>query len=123
MGARGDVPVGESGFSLFEVVIALVVLLVVLVPVSSLVATALTTGGNSRLEEVATDIASSDLDAQVESGASSLLGEMGFSALGTVTKGSVTYSAELDVSPGTSACAAPQPGVPNELSLQVWVTW
>ena len=122
MGAHRDVSAGEAGFSLLEVVIALAVLLLVLGPVSSLVSTALTTSGNSRQEEVATDIASSELDTTVDTPVVSLLSKTGFTSLGTVNEGPVTYTAELDVQAGT-ACDAPQAGEPNELTLQVWVTW
>ena len=122
MGAHRCVSAGEAGFSLLEVVIALAVLLLVLGPVSSLVSTALTTSGNSRQEEVATDIASSELDTTVDTPVVSLLSKTGFTSLGTVNEGPVTYTAELDVQAGT-ACDAPQAGEPNELALQVWVTW
>ncbi len=114
---------------MIEVLLALVLLLAALVASTSLVTTALKVGGNSRLKQVATDIASGELDSAVQSGATQLLTEMGFSGLGSVaavssvSEGGVNYSVEREVQPGTSACAAPQSGVPNELKVTVWVSW
>ena len=124
----------ESGFGLIETILALVLLLGALVATSSLVASGLKVGGNSRLNEVATDIASSVLDCSVQQGGATLLNEMGFGnpstacasggpSRGTVTKGGVTYTIEQEVAPGTSTCAAPQPGEPNELTVTEFVTW
>lgn len=126
---RGDQLLGrgraesESGFSLVEVVIAVVVLLTALTAVSNLLSTAITTSASSRLEQVATDLASSQLDSDVASGATTLLGESGYSADATKRIGSVAYAIEQEVSPGAGACAAPQAGSPTELAIQVWVTW
>lgn len=113
----------ENGFSLVEALLALFVLLIVLAATANLVSSALTTGASSRLRQVATDIASSQLDADVDTAAATLLGESGFTSAGTVSRGGVTYTAELEVSPGAGACAGPQAGVPNELVLSVFVTW
>ena len=77
--ARSVLPAsrGESGFGLIETVLALVLLLGALVATSSLMATGLKVGGNSRLKEVATDITSSVLDCSVQQGGTALLSEMG----------------------------------------------
>jgi len=119
----------ETGFSLIEVLIALVVLLAGLVATSSLVATAIKVGGNSRLKQVATDIASGQLDSDLESGASALLSEQGYSGIGgvpaitSVNRGGASYSIEREVQPGTSGCGVPSGGDPPELELTVYVTW
>ncbi|HUY63076.1 MAG TPA: Ig-like domain repeat protein [Acidimicrobiales bacterium] len=116
-------PHGEAGFSLIEVMVALAIFLSALVATSSLLATGLKVGSSSRLEQVATDIATSQLDADVLSGATALLGEPGYSSVGTIQRGGVTYSVERGVFPGQGACAAPALGVPNELTVAEWVTW
>ena len=112
---------GQAGFSLIEVVLALVLLLAALTATSSLVASALRVGGNSRLKQVATDIASSQLDSDVQSGAAALLNQETYS--GSISRGGVKYTIERNVTPGNGACVAPQPGQPIELKLTVWVTW
>jgi hypothetical protein len=86
-------------------------------------------GGNSRLKQVATDIASGQLDSDLESGASALLSEQGYSGIGgvpaitSVNRGGATYSIEREVQPGTSGCGVPSGGDPPELELTVYVTW
>ena len=119
----------ESGFGLIETVLALVLLLVALVATASLVATGLKVGGNSRLKEVATDIASSALDCSVQQGGATLLTELNYGSPsaacggGSIAKGGVTYTVEQDVTPGAGSCAAPQQGLPNELTVTDYVTW
>jgi prepilin-type N-terminal cleavage/methylation domain-containing protein len=124
----------DRGFSLIEVVLAMAILLGMLVATSNLVATALGVGGNSKLKEVATDIASGALDCDVQQGGATLLGELnwnpvpttclpGSSTAGSITQGPVTYTVEQDVTSGAGACAAPALGVPVDLKVSVWVTW
>lgn len=137
MSARVDR--SEAGFSLIEVTLAFVLLLVAVLATSSLVVTALKVGTNSKLKEVATDIASSVLDCAVQQGGGTLLSELNYGppssacdgatvtsgtvSYGTVTENGATYSVEQDVSPGAGSCAAPQPGVGNELQVREFVTW
>lgn len=118
---------------------AFVLLLVAVLATSSLVVTALKVGTNSKLKEVATDIASSVLDCAVQQGGGTLLSQLNYGApasacdgttvtagsvtYGTVTESGTTYSVEQDVSPGAGSCAAPQPGVGNELQVREFVTW
>ncbi|MGA2036081.1 MAG: Ig-like domain repeat protein [Acidimicrobiales bacterium] len=126
---------GESGFGLLETIVALVLLLVGLVATSSLMATGLKVSGNSRVKEVATDLATSVLDCSVQQGGAALLTEMNFglpspacvggstNGVLTVPNGGVTFTVEQEVSAGASSCAAPQNGVPNELKVTEFVTW
>jgi hypothetical protein len=117
---------GESGFSILEVVISLVVLMTVLVAVSSLLVTSFKVGANSRYRQVATGIATSKLDYQVQVGASTLVGEVGDTALSSVASAGQTYVVEMEISPYTSSnassCANPNGGLAM-LKITVWVTW
>ena len=60
--------VGEAGFSLLEVIIALAILMTLLISVSSLLVTSFKVGANSRYRQAATEIATSNLDYQVQVG-------------------------------------------------------
>jgi Tfp pilus assembly protein PilV len=116
---------GEAGFSILEVAIALVILLTVLVSVSSLLVTAFKVGANSRYRQVATEVATSTLDSEVQTGSTALVAHVGDSALSTVTSSGQQYIQELEVSPytpGSSACASPGTGSAM-LKITVWVTW
>ena len=133
----------EGGFSLIEVVLALVVLAAMLASTTSLVVNAMHVSQASRLRQIATDIAADELDCAIASlnvvDASSfptpcgeqatLLSEQGFSgqldvpAIPTVTKASTTFSIEQEVQPGNGACVAPSGGAPPELEVTDWVTW
>ena len=104
--------------------IAFVVLLASLVATSSLVATGLKVGTDSRLKQVATDIASSQLDSEVHAGAAALLAQETYTT--SVSRGGVRYTLESNVTPyasGSGACQAPAAGQPVELLVSVWVTW
>ncbi len=117
---------GEGGFSILEVAIALAILLTVLVSVSSLMVTAFKVGANSRFRQAATEIATSTLDAQVQTGASTLLGDVGDTALPSVTSAGQTYLAELEVTPfqpNSAGCQSPQGNGMAMLRVTVWVTW
>ncbi len=117
---------GDAGFSILEVVVALVILLTVLVSVSSLLVTAFKVGANSRFRQAATEIATSTLDSQVQTGATTLLGEVGDTALPSVTSSGQTYLAELEVNPytpGSSGCVSPTGSSAEMLKVTVWVTW
>jgi Tfp pilus assembly protein PilV len=123
----GATPVlGESGFSILEVVISLVILMTVLVAVSSLLVTSFKVGANSRYRQVATEIATSNLDYQVQVGATTLVGDVGDTALSSVASAGQTYVVEMEISPYTSsnasACANPNGGLAM-LKITVWVTW
>jgi hypothetical protein len=133
----------EAGFSLIEVVLALVVLAAMLASTTSLVVNAMHVSQASRLRQIATDIAADELDCAIASlnvvDASSfptpcgeqatLLSEQGFSgqldvpAIPTVTKANATFSIEQEVQPGNGACVAPSGGAPPELEVTDWVTW
>ena len=116
----------EMGFSILEVAISLTILLTVLVSVSSLMVTAFKVGANSRSRQVATAIATSTLDAQVQTGAATLLGEVGDKALPSVTSAGQNYLAELEVTPyqpGSAGCQSPQGNGEAMLKITVWVTW
>lgn len=117
---------GEAGVSILEVVIALAILLTVLVSVSSLVTSAFSVGGNERDEQAATEIATSVLDTQVETGATALLGEIGDTAMPSVASGGQTYLLEQEVAPyqpGNSACVSPTTNAEAMLKVTVWATW
>lgn len=116
----------EGGFSLVEVVVALVVLLLVLVPVSSLLATVFKVGANARNEQAATAIATATLDTQTQSGPTALLGDLGDDPLATVVSGGQTYTLEREVAPyqpGDAACVSPGSDTEAMLKVIVWVTW
>lgn len=140
---RGNVN-DESGFSLIEVVVALVVLAMVMAASTGLISTAMQVGQSSRLRQLATDIASSSLDCAVASinlpsGSSafptscgeeqSLLSAQGYSgllsvdALNPVVRGGTTFTVEQEVTAGNGACALPAGGAPPELQVTDWVTW
>jgi len=124
---------GDAGFSLIEVVIALVVLLSATVATASLVSTSVKVNSNSRYKQVATDIASSVLDCAVQQGGAQLLtdlqttGQWGTPPApcggASVREGGVTYSLEQEIGAGAGGCSAPQAGVPNELVVTEFVTW
>jgi hypothetical protein len=133
----------EAGFSLIEVVLALVVLAAMLASTTSLVVNAMHVSQASRLRQIATDIAADELDCAIASlnvvDASSfptpcgeqatLLSEQGFSgqldvpAIPTVTKAGTKFSVEQEVQPGNGACVAPSGGAPPELEVTDWVTF
>ena len=116
----------EEGFSILEVLISLTILLTVLVSVSSLMVTSFKVGANSRFRQVATEIATSTLDAQVQTGATTLLGEVGDKGLPTVTSAGQNYLEELEVTPyqpGSAGCQSPQGNGEAMLKVTVWVTW
>jgi prepilin-type N-terminal cleavage/methylation domain-containing protein len=117
---------GEAGFSLLEVMISLAILLTVLVSVSSLMVTAFKVGANSRFRQVATELATSTLDNQVQTGVTTLLTDVGDSALPIVTSAGQQYVMELEVSPyypNNSSCASPSSSTGAMLKVTVWVTW
>ncbi|HEY5250493.1 MAG TPA: Ig-like domain-containing protein [Acidimicrobiales bacterium] len=117
---------GEAGFSILESLIALTILLTVLVSVSSLMTTAFKVGANSRYEQAATEIAASTLDAQIQTGVTTLLGETGDTALPSVKSGGQTYLLEMEVGPytaGNTACQSPASNAETELQVTVWATW
>jgi hypothetical protein len=119
---------GEEGFSILEVALSLVVLLTVLVAVSSLLSTASKVGTDSRLKTEAIGIATSALDAQVETGAATLLTEVGDASLGTQSPaaGPGTFTLEREVAPyvpGSSACVSPASNSEALLKVTVWATW
>ena len=134
----------EAGFSLLEVLLAVVLLMGVMVASSTLVATALQTSGNSRMRLLATEVASSSLDCALASlnvttfpspapcnEPASLISEMGLSGIGTspalntITQGGTTFTVEQQVNPGNSACSASSGAgaAPPELEVTDWVTW
>jgi hypothetical protein len=116
---------GQAGFSLLEVVVALVILMTLLVSVSSLLVTSFKAGANSRFRQAATEIATSNLDAEVQLGSATLVAKVGDSALATVTSAGQQYLSEMEVSPytpGSAACANPNGGLAM-LKITVWVTW
>lgn len=111
---------------MLEVAIALVVLLVVLVPVSGLLATVFRVGANARYEQAATAIATGTLDNQLLTGPSTLLGVVGDHALPSVTSAGQTYTLEREVSPyqpGNTACVSPDSTAEAMLKVVVWATW
>jgi Tfp pilus assembly protein PilV len=117
---------GDAGFSILEVVVALVILLTVLVSVSSLMVTAFKVGANSRFRQAATEIATSTLDNQVQTGATALLGDVGDTALPSIISNGQTYLAEMEVNPytpGSSGCVSPTGAAAEMLKVTVWVTW
>ena len=117
---------GEDGFSILEVAIALAILLTVLVSVSSLMVTSFKVGANSRFRQVATEIATSTLDSQTQTGATALLNVVGDTSLPAVTSAGQTYLAELEVSPfqpGSAGCQSPTGNGEAMLKVTVWVTW
>jgi hypothetical protein len=118
--------VGEAGFSLLEVIIALAILMTLLISVSSLLVTSFKVGANSRYRQAATEIATSNLDYQVQVGSTTLVGEVGDTALPTITEAGQQYISEMEISPYTSsnanACANPNGGLAM-LKITVWVTW
>jgi len=117
---------GQAGFSILEVVISLAILMTLLVATSSLLVTSFKVGANSRFRQAATEIATSNLDYQVQEGATTLVGEVGDTALSSVTTNGQTYLAEMEISPYTSSnassCANPNGGLAM-LKITVWVTW
>lgn len=120
--------VSENGFSVLEVLIALTILLIVLVPVAGLLATSFSVGSNSRLKQEATGMATSALDNQLQSGATALLADMGESSLGTTTPtgGNQVFTIEREVStytPGSTACVSPQSNAEAMLEVTIFVTW
>ncbi len=118
--------VGETGFSILEVIIATAVLMTVLVSVSSLLGTIFKVGANSRFEQEATEIASSTLDTQVASGATTLLGETGDTSLPTVTSNNQQYLLEMEVAPfdpSNSQCQSPASDPGAMLKVTIWSTW
>ena len=132
----------EAGFSLIEVVLALVVLAGMMAATTSLVINALQVGQSSRLRLIATDIASDQLDCAVASlnvtvfptqcgEPESLLSAMGYSGLDGVDAipsvtgkvPGVTFTIEQQVQPGNQTCGVPSGGAPPELLVTDWVTW
>ncbi|HUI03541.1 MAG TPA: Ig-like domain-containing protein [Acidimicrobiales bacterium] len=116
----------EAGFSIAEVAIAVVILLTVLVSVATLMGTIFKVGAISRFKQEATEIASSTLDAQVATGATTLLGEVGFTSLPSVTSSGQTYLLEMEVSPynpATAGCVSPASDPGAMLKVSVWATW
>src|SRR5579875_530493 len=119
------------GFALAEVALAMLVLLVVLGASTTLIMTALRVSSNSRFKQIATDVASGQLDSAIKAGGGALLGEIGFSGMAgvpqlspnKVTEQGVTFTVEREVAPGNGACAAPSGGQPVELEVTVWATW
>ncbi len=141
-GRPGGGPGAEDGFSLIEVVIALVVLAGMMAATTSLVINALHVGQASRLRLVATEIASDQLDCAVASlnvtvfptqcgEPQSLLSAMGYSGLGGVDAipsvtgkvPGITFTIEQQVQPGNQTCGVPSGGAPPELLVTDWVTW
>ena len=119
---------GDDGFSIVEVAIALVIFLTVLVAVSSLLATADKVGLNSRLKAEAVGVATSALDAQVETGSNTLLTEVGDASLGTQhpTAGPGTFTLEREVAPyvpGSGSCVSPASNSEAMLKVTIWATW
>ncbi len=117
---------GEAGFSLLEVVIAIAILMTVLVSVSSLLQTAFKVGANSRYRQEATEIASSTLDSEVATGATTLLGETGDTSLPSVTSSNQVYLLEMEVAPydpGNAGCQSPASDPGAMLKVSIWATW
>ncbi len=116
----------DAGFSLLEVVIAITILMTVLVSVSSLLETAFKVGANSRYRQQATEIASSTLDAQLATGATTLLGKTGDTSLPSVTSSGQTYLLEMEVAPfdpSNSGCVSPASDPGAMLKVSIWATW
>ncbi|HXQ43067.1 MAG TPA: Ig-like domain-containing protein [Acidimicrobiales bacterium] len=116
----------DGGFSLLEVVIAIAILMTVLVSVSSLLQTAFKVGANSRYRQEATEIASSTLDGQLATGATTLLGKTGDTALPSVTSSGQVYLLEMEVAPfdpGNSGCQSPASDPGAMLKVSIWATW
>ena len=117
---------GEAGFSIAEIAIAVVILLTVLVSVATLMGTIFKVGAISRFRQEATEIASSTLDAQVATGAATLLGEVGYQSLPSVTSSGQTYLIEMEVSPydpSNAGCQSPASDSGAMLKVSIWVTW
>lgn len=126
IGADGVCAPSSSGFSLLEVVVALFVLLLVLVAAANLVTNAAGVGADSRLRAEAVSIANDQLDAEVQTGSATLLGEVGDTSLGTQVSGAQTYTLELEVAPydpTNSACVSPASDPTAMLMVTVWATW
>jgi len=116
----------QAGFSLIEVMVASVILLSVLVSVSSLLGTVFKVGANSRFKQEATLIATSTLDAQIATGASTLLGETGTRSLPSVTAAGHVYLLEMEVAPfdpANSQCVSPASDPGAMLKVTIWATW
>jgi hypothetical protein len=127
----------EGGFSLVEVVLAMALLLAMLAATSSLVVTGLQVGQDSRLKQIATDIAASTLDCAVASlnvaavNFPTPCGEPvqlvkalnSYTSLATVTRGGFNFTIEQEVEPGSGTCGVPSGGAPPELQVVDWVTW
>lgn len=128
---RSAPPAAEAGFSLLEVVLALFLLTMAIGSTAELLTSAIKVGSNSRLKEVATDIASSVLDCALAQGGGALLTQASqwtrptcAGSSGQVTEGGTTFTVVQQASPDVgSSCAAPQNGVANELSVTDVVTW
>ena len=116
----------EAGFSILEVAFAIAILVIVLVPVSSVLGTIFKVGANSRFEQEATEIASSTLDNEVAAGAATLLGETGTRSLPSVSSSGQTYLLEMEVAPydpGSSICVSPASDPGAMLKVTIWATW
>ena len=116
----------EAGFSILEVAFAIAILVIVLVPVSSLLGTIFKVGANSRFEQQATEIASSTLDTEVALGAATLLGETGTTSLTPATSNGQTYLIEMQVAPydpTSTQCVSPASDPGAMLKVTIWVTW
>jgi hypothetical protein len=96
------------------------------VSVSSLLGTVFKVGANSRFKQEATLIATSTLDAQIATGASTLLGETGTRSLPSVTSAGHVYLLEMEVAPfdpANSQCVSPASDPGAMLKVTIWATW
>jgi len=128
----------------------MVLLMLMMAATCQLVINSMTVGQNSRLKQIATDIAADTLDCAVASlnvavtnfptpcGEPEQLVKAlnGFSGVGiipalyqsatpagTVTRGGTTFAVEQEVEPGSGTCGIPNGGAPPELQVVDWVTW
>lgn len=118
----------------------------IIIATTSMVSSAMNVSRESRLRQLATDVATSMLDCAVASinlpasssafptscgEQQSLLDAQGYSGVGAngpdalnpVTKGGVTFTVEQQVSPGNGSCSPGSGGAPPELEVNDWVTW
>jgi len=98
----------------------------VLLTVSSLMQTAVKVGANSRYKQEATVIASSTLDSELATGATTLLGEGGDTSLPSVTSAGQVYLLEMEVAPydpGNLQCVSPASDTGAMLKVIIWATW